>query len=409
MNILFRRNVLGNTRTFALSSKNIVKQTATPNHLHNINNSKYPYNNRFQLINKRDFTLITSFAEVLPVLTQSFNNLHAYSGLPWWLFIPASTFVLRTFITLPFSISNRIRLRKQNELKPVINSMVPVFKYKLITEMLLRRKKSEKNLIPQTSLDLVSYEQILLLALTEKRKRSKFLFKKYKCQNWKNLILPTIQIPLWITLSLIIRELSGWKNILSRSTDLVSIEPTLINEGGFLWISDYSLSDPYCVFPIILGLISVTNIEWLSRYVFNNGSGQNSILGVRNSLSNRRLTVFDSITNISRLSVVFMIGISFNAPVLIVLYWICSNIYSLVQNIFLEYFLPIRYQPYNRNWTSNNFKVNDNELNKLQEMINDSKILPLVNKEKLDIDSQLEKFSIEQKQNGKELADLTKN
>lgn len=115
------------------------------------------------------------------------------------------------------------------------------------------------------------------------------------------------------------------------------MEPTLLNEGLF-WFTDLSHADPYGVLPVMLGLASLTNIELLARY---NPSKFHSLSFVKDTFSNR-LTVFDSILNISRLSVIFLMGISSQAPGILVLYWISSNVFSLCQNVVFQYLWPLK-------------------------------------------------------------------
>ena len=58
----------------------------------------------------------------------------------------------------------------------------------------------------------MKYEQILLLSAKEARKRQKELFAKNGVQLWKNFILPAFQVPLWIMMSITMRDLSGWSS-----------------------------------------------------------------------------------------------------------------------------------------------------------------------------------------------------
>lgn len=258
-----------------------------------------------------DFTVIQD-------LTQSFINLHNSTLLPWYVLIPVITFSFRSVFTLPLAVLNRKRLVKQQELRPIVDSMYPVLKFNL-----MKRAQENKNL---------TYAQIVLLSIKEKRNRQKKLYQKHKCQVFKTLLLPFIQIPLWVMLSLTMRDLSG------SNTGQV-LDPSLLSEG-ILWISDLTVCDPVGVLPICLGILSMTNIELISKF-----NPKNNINVIRTGNSdNKKVTIYDSILNISRLSVVFMMGISSQSPAILAFYWVCSNLFSLLQNLILNMIYPLGYQ-----------------------------------------------------------------
>lgn len=188
----------------------------------------------------------------------------------------------------------------------------------------------------QAPLANMSYEQILLLTTKETRKRQKELFKKHNVQIWKNFILPTFQIPLWIMMSLTMRDLSGWSswdNLHNKALD-----PSLYVEGC-LWFQDLAVADPMHVFPLILGVISLCNVEWTFRTLELSRLTQR--LKYRPNLT-------DAVANFSRMSIVFMMAISIHAPAALVLYWISSQFFSLIQNIVLDIKYPISFTPKKR-------------------------------------------------------------
>ncbi|KAI5964331.1 COX18 [Candida pseudojiufengensis] len=279
--------------------------------------------------------LITTF-------TNAFQNLHEFTGLPWWALIPITTFTLRSIWTLPLAIIQRKRIQKQSSLKPIISAMGPILR------MNLAKKVSNANKViqnPQTDettratlapMTNMTYEQILLLSTKETRKRQKQLFKKYNVQLWKNFILPVFQIPLWVIMSITMRDLSGWSswdNLHNKALD-----PTLYSEGC-LWFQDLAVADPTHVFPLILGVISLCNIEWTFKTL--------DLARLTQKLKYRP-TITDAIANFSRLSIVFMMAISIHAPAALVLYWISSQFYSLIQNIVMDLKYPISYSPRKR-------------------------------------------------------------
>ena len=63
-------------------------------------------------------------------MTESFQAIHEFSGLPWWALIPITTFTLRSIWTLPLAIFQR-KNSKQSSLRPLVSAMNPVLKMNL--------------------------------------------------------------------------------------------------------------------------------------------------------------------------------------------------------------------------------------------------------------------------------------
>lgn len=307
---------------------------------------------------KRNFSIDPHL--IVSTCTDSLQYIHTATGIPWWGLIPLSTFALRSVWTLPLAILQRKRIQKQNEYKPLINAMYPVFKLKL-AERVNRAKKRALDLAKEeTSISggsvsekeaaaaavsvgspvmNMKYEEIVLLANKERRKRQKEIFKAHNIQIWKNFVLPAFQIPLWVMMSLTMRDLSGWSSWDSLANK--ALDPALYTEG-LLWFTDLTSYDPIHVFPVMLGVVSLCNVEWTFKTLELMRTGSNT------NTKTLRPTLMDSIGNISRLSVVFMMAISMNAPVALTLYWLSSQIFSLIQNIFLDINFPMSFTPRKR-------------------------------------------------------------
>ena len=279
---------------------------------------------------------------IITGFTESFQTIHEYTHLPWWALIPLSTFALRSVWTLPLAIMQRKRIQKQSSLKPIVSALGPVLKMNLAKRVqqaktLLQKPETEDHTrAAQAPLANMTYEQILLLSTKEVRKRQKVLFKKHGVQIWKNFLLPACQIPLWIIMSLTMRDLSGWSswdNIHNKALD-----PSLYTEGC-LWFQDLTIADLAHIFPVILGIISLCNIEWTFKTL--------ELSRLTQKLKYRP-TLTDAVANFSRLSIVFMMAISIHAPAALTLYWISSQFFSLIQNIWLDLKIPITYSPKKR-------------------------------------------------------------
>mmetsp|Transcript_2433 Transcript_2433/g.2713 ORF Transcript_2433/g.2713 Transcript_2433/m.2713 type:complete len:343 (+) Transcript_2433:580-1608(+) len=290
---------------------------------------------------------------IISTLTDSLQSLHAYSGIPWWSLIPITTFALRSVWTLPLAIMQRKRIQKQTELRPIVSAMNPVLKLNLAKKVQSAKRKAEKSLESiqgsktgdqsienvvnlQSPVATMKYEEILLLATKETRKRQKALFKKHNVQLYKNIILPAFQIPLWVCMSWTMRDLSGWSSWDSLSNK--PLDASLYTEGLF-WFTDLTSLDPMHIFPLVLGVVSLCNVEWTFKTL-------ELLRFTRKRLG--RPTLTDSMSNVARMSVVFMMAISLNAPVALTLYWLSSQVYSLIQNIIMDLMIPISFTPNKR-------------------------------------------------------------
>lgn len=235
-------------------------------------------------------------------------GLHGFTGLSWPVLIPVTALGFRLCMTFPLAVMNRLRLRKQASVQPLLSAMVPVLKAQLAQSV----TRGQSNLTSQ---------QIIALATKERRRRRVELFKRLKCQQWKILALPCVQIPLFIAMSLTIRAMCGWAVL-----DGIDTNPQFI-EDGFGWCPSLVQPDPYGVLPLAVGAAALTNVE-LNAAMIPASAKQ----GPSASLA---------LANLSRLGSLFFMAMAFQAPVAIDLYWLVSNVFSLAQNLLLDHYLPV--------------------------------------------------------------------
>ncbi|CEP60458.1 membrane insertase COX18 LALA0_S01e11342g [Lachancea lanzarotensis] len=276
-------------------------------------------------------------------VAESFVLLHELSGLPWIFLVPATTFSLRTIFTLPFSIWQRRRIVKQQELRKVTQATTPVVKLRLAAATQRQQMESQSSSAVLQKKPPLTPEQITLLALKETRTRQKKLFEDNKVQLWKNFILPLVQVPLWVSVSMGLRNLTDHRLI---DTNLSSVPPSLhgsnmheiISQIGSLDLS-VPLDNLPMLAPLCLGLLALMNVENNGRMMTTTTAGA---MGIKVALSpNSKLSQStQSVLNISRLSCIFFMGVSTQAPFLLSIYWISSQLYSLVQNAFLDMLWP---------------------------------------------------------------------
>ncbi|CDO92410.1 unnamed protein product [Kluyveromyces dobzhanskii CBS 2104] len=290
----------------------------------------------------------------LQTIADSFVHLHDASRIPWLVLIPTATFALRTVFTLPLSIWQRKRIVKQQELRKLVQSVPPVVKLRLasMTAKANEEELSSSGTATLTKEDTVGTiqrgrrqltpEQIVMLSLKEMRKRQKSLFKKYNVQMWKNSVLPIVQVPLWVSMSMGLRKLTDSKLVDNNMPHGHVLQE--LSETNFLThIGSLDLSLPLdaapMLIPIILGIVSMINVEYNGK-MMQATTVANSGITTATDLQSRSSHTLNSILTATRISTIFLIGVSTQASVLLSLYWISSQVYSLVQNMILDWLWP---------------------------------------------------------------------
>lgn len=277
-------------------------------------------------------------------LTSLFQTIHNYTEIKWCFLIPISTFFLRTLMTFPISLYQRKIIQKQNELRPIISGTSPILKFNLakrFEEAKLYKEKNNKDCIkskktlPLSHLAELGTESLFFIVKKEVKKRQKILFKKHNVQLWKNIILPTVQIPLWITISLVMRQLTDWKSWIRIEN--IPLDKSL-SQGGLWWFTDLTRYDEYHIIPFFIGIFYFINAQYAakSHRIQENEKNKNFQSAIKN--------LFELL---SRVSTIFLITISSYAPVALSLYWISSQFYSFLQNFFFDKYLPIEFIPKN--------------------------------------------------------------
>lgn len=279
-------------------------------------------------------------------VAETFVTMHETCGLPWFVLIPVTTIALRTVVTLPLSIWQRKRIVKQQELRKLVEAIPPITKLRLAAASTAKPGSDSITSAGSTTNEIttpaatrkqgnLTADQITLLAAKETRNRQKKLFAKYNVQMWKNAILPLVQVPLWVTISMGIRTLT---------------ESRLLESNHYYWLSDVipsslDLSLPLdslpMLIPMVLGTLSLVNVEYNGNMLTRTTASEAGIKTASNENS-RMSRSMNSVLNISRLSCVFMMGISSQAPLLLALYWISSQLFSLVQNTILNWLWPYK-------------------------------------------------------------------
>ncbi|XP_068797401.1 cytochrome c oxidase assembly protein COX18, mitochondrial isoform X2 [Struthio camelus] len=214
--------------------------------------------------------------------------LQAAAGLPWWAAIVCGGAVLRTAVTLPLAAHQSRLLAKLENLQPEIKKLAECLRY----EVSVRGKQlgwSEK-------VARFHFKKNLRRIITE-------LYIRDNCHPFKATLLMWVQIPMWVCVSLALRNCSVG---------------AMDSEGGTLWFTDLTAPDSTWILPVSLGLVNLLIVE-----VF--------------ALQKLKATRFQKLaTNFIRVVSVVMIPVAATVPSSMALYWLSSSFMGLSHNLLLR-------------------------------------------------------------------------
>lgn len=139
------------------------------------------------------------------------------------------------------------------------------------------------------------------------------LYVRDNCHPFKATLLVWIQLPMWIFISVALRNFSTG----AAHSEGASVQEQLAN-GGVLWFPDLTALDSTWILPISVGVINLLIIEIFAMQ----------------KITISRFQLY--ITNFLRAISVLMIPIAATVPSSIVLYWLCSSVMGLSQNLLLR-------------------------------------------------------------------------
>ncbi|XP_024866848.1 cytochrome c oxidase assembly protein COX18, mitochondrial isoform X3 [Kryptolebias marmoratus] len=153
---------------------------------------------------------------------------------------------------------------------------------------------------------------------TEKQSRVQFqknlrrlvsqLYIRDNCHPFKASLVVWVQLPLWVSLSLALRNLSLDQSALRGE----------LAAGGALWFPDLTVPDSTWILPVCLGLTNLVIVEVFSLQ--------------RVGASGFQRLVLNGIRGFS----VLMIPIAATVPSSMALYWFCSSLVGFGQNLLLR-------------------------------------------------------------------------
>ncbi|KAG0334089.1 Cytochrome c oxidase assembly protein cox18, mitochondrial [Podila horticola] len=226
------------------------------------------------------------------------ESIHS-AGLPWWATIFCATFLLRTAITTPVAIYQQRAVGRMMELTPVLKAWLETLKTSVGVDHKLKGR------------DYATFNSEIQNAY---RAKAKELYSANRCNPRVSFLLPWVQIPLFVTMSLTIRGMAGYPLPFIGDSSLPA-EPGFA-DGGTLWFTDLAASDPTWIMPVAIGATNLLNVE-LNGMMMSKTPTRNQVI----------------FRNIFRALAISMIPIAHEAPMAICLYWMSSGSYSVLQNI----------------------------------------------------------------------------
>lgn len=271
----------------------------------------------------RQFSLDTVAELILP-LRSSLEVVKEFTGLSWPVFIPLATIAVRAVATAPLAVYARVCLRRQNALQPVLRAALPVYRAQLAQTAVQGKSQLTPN-------------QISVLAFKERNKMRKRLFKEFVCQNWRMLLLPAVQIPVFVGMTLAVRSLALYD--LSAITEFGNLDAS-----RFLWFRNLVEPDSYGVFPLAIGACALANVELnaanSTTWAENKVNKDVQSLNAMRDTSQAGPSVRAFLRNTARAGAIVFMAMSFQAPAALQLYWFASNLFSFIQNLLLNIYLP---------------------------------------------------------------------
>ncbi len=219
------------------------------------------------------------FSPIVTVLGQVLLYFHEGLGAPWWLSIAMLTIVVRTLL-FPLTVKQVRSMRAMQDLRP---------------EM----------------------ERIRAQYRDNRQRQQEEMMKLYQERNVNPLggCLPIlVQMPIFIGIFYLIREFGGYR----LGDRVVPPKYESFHEGGILWFQNLSDPDPLYLLPIISALTMLAATEITAKNIDPQQRWLMRLLPIG-------ITVF-----------------LFNFPAGLFVYWITSNLVTLVQNYLIYHHGPGR-------------------------------------------------------------------
>uniref|UniRef100_A0A8D0GTF8 Cytochrome c oxidase assembly factor COX18 n=1 Tax=Sphenodon punctatus TaxID=8508 RepID=A0A8D0GTF8_SPHPU len=222
--------------------------------------------------------------------------LHGLTGLPWWANIVCASAALRTGLTLPLAVHQAHLFAKLENLKPEMENLAKVLRYEVSV--------CGKQMGWSEKAARLHFKKNMRRIVSE-------LYVRDNCHPFKATLLMWVQIPVWIFVSVALRNFSVGATCFPTIQDQLST-------GGILWFTDLTMPDTTWILPISVGLLNLLIVEMFA------------LRKIELSRFQKYATYF------FRGMAVVMIPIAATVPSAIALYWLSSSFMGLSHNLLLR-------------------------------------------------------------------------
>ncbi|KAF9226557.1 hypothetical protein BS17DRAFT_775824 [Gyrodon lividus] len=230
------------------------------------------------------------------------------------------TLLSRLVLTVPFSIwAKRRQWRAEEQVLPILQSEGPTVAKRVLEDMQKEKVRGTKEELQKM------HSNRMKETLTARRKE---LFAEHRCRPGITMAIPPLtQLPIFVGCSMVLSRLS------QRTTPFDS--------ESFLTLSTLAHPDPTATLPITLGLITLANVE-SSRWFMTDQQRERQleVQKWKEERVARGETVLEPqriIKSVLRLVSIGRILVATMVPGGIVLYWVTSATFGLVQTWVLDY------------------------------------------------------------------------
>jgi YidC/Oxa1 family membrane protein insertase len=233
------------------------------------------------------FNAIASFFEdlfspVVAILGQVLLYFHDALGAPWWLSIALLTVVVRT-VLFPLTVKQVKNMRAMQDLKPEMDRIRAQYRD--------NRQRQQEEMMK--------------------------LYQERKVNPLGGCLPIVVQMPIFIGIFYVIRQFGGY----TVGDRVVPPSQPTFHDGGILWFQNLSVADPYYILPVISALTMLAATEITAKNIDPQQRWLMRLLPIG-------ITVF-----------------LFNFPAGLFVYWITSNLVTLVQNYVIYHHGPGRRSP----------------------------------------------------------------
>ncbi|KAI0251285.1 60Kd inner membrane protein-domain-containing protein [Lactifluus subvellereus] len=248
-------------------------------------------------------------------------------ALPWPpSFSPySSTIILLTVVsrlafTVPFTVwAKRRQWRVEDLVLPALQEARPLVQQQVLHEMRVEQARGTKEELRRM------YSERVKKAMTARRNA---LFAEHRCRPWLTMLVPPLtQLPLFVGSSMFLSRLSQ--------------PPTAFDSESFLTLTSLAHADPTATLPIALGMVTLANVE-SSRWFVSAVAKERDELEQKQIAEKRAqghvvLEPRKIVQSGLRLLSVGRILVGAVVPGSVVLYWLSSATFGLLQSWVFDY------------------------------------------------------------------------